>query len=114
MCRRLDIESRVKDNISLEYRGFVLKNGIPSPCHIWKGSNSGCKRGDDYPRMSLDGVTVAVHRVVYTNVNGLIPSKKQIDHLCNNTMCVNNLHLEMVSHKENQKRRVSRRLLLAA
>lgn len=55
--------------------------------------------------MSLDGQTVAVHRVVYTNFFGYIPGKKQIDHKCKNRKCCNPDHLEMVTHKENQKRR---------
>lgn len=55
--------------------------------------------------MSLDGQTVAVHRVMWTNVHGFIPGKKQIDHKCRQRMCVNPDHLEMVTHKENQRRR---------
>jgi len=59
--------------------------------------------------MSLDGQTVAVHIVSFVNKNGFVPGKKQVDHLCNNRMCVNEAHLEMVTHKENQRRRDARR-----
>lgn len=55
--------------------------------------------------MSLDGATMAVHRVMWTNINGIIPHKKQIDHKCKNRLCVNPNHLELVTHKQNQKRR---------
>lgn len=58
--------------------------------------------------MKLDGQTVAVHLVVYTHFNGFIPGKKQIDHTCNNRMCVNPEHLELVTHLQNQKRRAAR------
>jgi len=58
--------------------------------------------------MSLNGQTVAVHIVSFVNKNGFVPGKKQIDHLCNNRMCVNPDHLEMVTHKENQRRRDAR------
>ena len=58
--------------------------------------------------MSLNGQTVAVHLVVYSHFYGYIPGKKQIDHLCNNRLCCNPLHLEMVTHKTNQKRRAAR------
>lgn len=58
--------------------------------------------------MSLDGQTVAVHLVVFTNKNGFILGKKQIDHKCNQRMCVNEDHLQMVTHKKNQKLRVKR------
>lgn len=99
MCRRSEIETKVKNN------SLVVDLGYETPCHIWQGSDSGSGRGGGYPRMSLDGQTVAVHRVMYVNTNGYVPSKKQIDHKCRNRMCVNPQHLEMVTHKENQRRR---------
>lgn len=74
-------------------------------CWIWQGPTSGDGRGGGYARMSLDGQTVCVHRVTYTHHHGYIPSKKQIDHTCRNRLCVNPRHLEMVTHKENQRRR---------
>ena len=99
MCRRSDIKTKIKTNT------IVVDLGYITPCHIWQGSNSGSGRGGGYPRMSLDGQTVAVHRVIYTNTNGYVPSKKQIDHLCRNRMCVNPEHLEMVTHRQNQRRK---------
>lgn len=58
--------------------------------------------------MSLDGQTVAVHIVSFVNENGYVPGKKQIDHLCNQRMCCNPDHLQMVTHKMNQKLRALR------
>lgn len=95
-------------NVVVQFTGFYL-NGKPSPCHLWQGGDSGTGRGGGYPRMSLDGQTVAVHIVSFVNKNGFVPGKKQIDHLCNNRMCVNKDHLEMVTHKENQRRRDARK-----
>lgn len=85
----------------------VLANVIKTEdgCWIWQGGHSGTGRGGGYPRMSLDGQTVAVHRIMYVHFNGFVPSKKQIDHKCRNRLCVNPHHLEMVTHKENQRRR---------
>lgn len=74
-------------------------------CWEWTGPTSGNGRGGGYPRMALDGQTVAVHRVVYTHFHGYVPSKKQIDHTCRNRCCVCPDHLEMVTHRENQRRR---------
>ena len=96
MCRRTEIETKVYANVLIDKQ---------TGCHIWQGSHSGNGRGGGYPRMCLNGQTVAVHRVMYTHVHGYIPGKKQIDHLCRNRMCVNPDHLEMVTHKENQRRR---------
>lgn len=55
--------------------------------------------------MSLDGQTVAVHLVLWTNENGYIPGRKTIDHRCRNRLCINLDHLEMVTMKENARRR---------
>jgi hypothetical protein len=77
-------------------------------CWIWQGPTSGSKgRGKNYPRMHLAGQTVAVHLVMWTNEHGYIPGKKQLDHKCRNRLCVNPdpEHTELVTHKENQKRR---------
>lgn len=77
-------------------------------CWNWLGPDSGCGRGGGYPRMWLDGQTVAVHKVMFTHAYGLIPGKLQIDHTCGNRCCVNPDHLELVTHKENQRRRAVR------
>lgn len=86
---------------------------LDTPCHVWTGPTSGeTGRGSGYPRMSLDGGTVAVHIAAWVNENGLVPPRKQIDHKCRNRLCVREDHLEMVTHKENQKRRDSSRAAL--
>ena len=105
--RRQTIIDGIYRRVEIKYLGFTL-DGIPSPCHIWTGPDSGTGRGGGYPRMSLNGQTVAVHLVVYTHYFGYIPGKKQIDHRCNNRLCCNPEHLEMVSHLTNQKRRAKR------
>ena len=59
--------------------------------------------------MHLDGQTVAVHIVMWVNENGYIPRKKQLDHKCLNRRCVNEEHLQLVTHKRNQKLRSMRK-----
>lgn len=74
------------------------------PCLVWQGPTSGSRgRGHSYPRMNLDGQTVAVHRVFWQCFHGPLPGKKQLDHLCKQRACI--IHCEKVTHKENQKRR---------
>lgn len=82
------------------------------PCLLWQGPTSGKpkegdrnSRGHSYPRMSLNGATVAVHLVVFTHFGGYIPYNRTVDHLCKNRLCVQPLHLALVSHKENCRRR---------
>lgn len=105
--RRNEILLRIHERVIVTDTGFVL-DGKPSPCHLWTGPDSGAGRGGGYGRFSLNGVTVAVHRVVYTHYFGYIPAKKQIDHKCNQRLCCNPAHLELVSHLRNQRLRASR------
>lgn len=110
MSRRQEIIARVLANTLIEHRGHEI-GGVASPCFIWQGPTSGNGRGGGYGRMSLGGQTVATHLVVFTHYHGYIPGKKQVDHLCNNRLCCNELHLELVSHIMNQKRRAERQKL---
>jgi hypothetical protein len=106
--RRSSILDRIMERVLVEDLGFTV-DGMPSPCHIWQGPTSGEGKGGGYGRMSLNGQTVATHLVVYTHYFGYIPGKKQIDHLCNQRLCCNPAHLELVTHLKNQKRRAARK-----
>lgn len=110
-----DCDRRESIMRSIMARVIEVPGPLPTPCLIWQGPTSGDAykgdeapkkgRGHSYPRMSLDGQTVAVHLVSYTHHKGFIPGRKQIDHLCKNRLCVNPEHLELVTHRQNQKRR---------
>ncbi len=107
--RRVDILARIASKTKVTDLGYTEK-GIPSPCHIWQGGNSGTTgRGSGYGRMSLDGQTVATHLVVYTHYFGYIPGKRQVDHKCNNRLCCNPAHLQLVTPKQNCKMREARK-----
>lgn len=69
-------------------------------CWIWKGRPT----GSGYGSLRVDGKSVPAHRFGYTMLVGPIPKGLQIDHLCRNRMCVNPLHLEPVTSKENTHR----------
>ena len=49
------------------------------------------------------------HRVSYRLVNGEIPAKFDLDHLCRNHRCINPLHLEAVTRSENVRRGIRAR-----
>jgi hypothetical protein len=104
MTRREKIRAKIMARVDVTKAPAWMHPEL-GPCHIWTGPTSGNGRGGDYGRMCLDGQTVAVHIVSWTNEHGYVPSKKQLDHLCRNRRCVNDKHLELVTHKQNQKRR---------
>lgn len=98
--RRDDIRDRIMARVEIK---------DDTGCWLWTGPTSGkTGRGADYPRMSLDGQTVAVHIAMWTNEHGYIPGKKELDHVCRNRRCVrpdNDKHVQMVTRKRNALRR---------
>lgn len=75
-------------------------------CFIWQGPDSGKNgRGKGYPRMNVENGTMAVHKVMWIVEHGPIPPRKQLDHTCRKRMCVNPRCTELVTHKENMRRR---------
>lgn len=47
----------------------------------------------------------AAHRYAYTALRGPIPDGMVIDHMCHNRSCVNPLHLQVVTSKQNTENR---------
>lgn len=82
---------------------FWAKVELPDPetgCMAWTGVKIRC----GYGRFWLGGSMYLAHRVAWTLVNGPIPPGLVIDHLCRNRACVNPLHLEVVTNRENTVR----------
>ncbi|WP_282129380.1 HNH endonuclease signature motif containing protein [Roseobacter litoralis] len=100
--RRARIRAKIAENV---IHAPCPAPDLRGPCHLWQGGTSGNGRGGDYGRMSLDGATVATHKAAWINENGMIPPRKQLDHLCRQRRCANPDHLELVTPKENARRR---------
>lgn len=91
------------------YKKIKIQDGpLNTPCHVWQGSTSGKGRGGNYSRFSVDGKTVAGHIYIFERHSGYRIKGFQIDHLCNNRLCVNLDHLQQVSPETNQQRKYQR------
>ncbi len=74
-------------------------------CWNWKAN----KYKDGYGQFSIGKRKIAAHRYSYILARGDIQEDFVVDHLCGNKSCVNPLHLEVVTQKENVKRGIKNR-----
>jgi hypothetical protein len=107
-----------------EFAGFALKLPIPSRffrhvafssdgCWLWTGAVTNGPIGYKHHRYSQIRIgkrrRTSAHRFAYLYTFGDIPVGKEIDHTCENKLCVNPNHLELVEHRENIIRMHERR-----
>lgn len=76
---------------------------VSSGCWEWLGP----KNRAGYGVISVRGHHTGVHRAAYELARGPIPAGMTIDHLCNNTCCVNPDHLAVATYRENNNRGTS-------
>jgi len=74
----------------------------------WTYSGALTSKGYVHVR-SDDGPMKFGHVIVYEHKYGKMPEGTEIDHTCNNRACMNPLHLDAVTHEENNHRAVERR-----
>ena len=70
-------------------------------CWIWTGSLGRCGYGLAY----YEGLRMQASRAVWISLRGEISANLELDHHCENPVCVNPEHLEPVTHQVNCERR---------
>ncbi len=78
----------------------LIEKGVGDDCWMWRGS----LQAMGYGQILLEEGRRRPHRLSYEIAKGPIPDGLVLDHLCRTPACVNPLHLEAVTHKENAMR----------
>lgn len=91
-----------RDRLYEKTRTGSIPNNRPDlgPCLEWTGHVAQA----GYGIISITKRKVLVHRMAYELEKGRIPDGLDIDHLCENKICVNANHLEPVTRYENFRR----------
>ncbi len=82
----------------IEYDEHPCSNkNLDGPCHLFRGHKS----KDGYCNVRFEGVMMRTHRYVWEKMNGKIPEKLEIDHMCRVRSCCNIRHLRLVTRRIN-------------
>lgn len=92
---------RVAPKVSPEQRFFSKVVDLPNGCLQWMGRVDKDGYGQFYLTHSKK---VKAHHFAWELDNGPILAGLEIDHLCHNPGCVNVMHMELVTNKENVRR----------
>ncbi len=92
-------------------RFHKLVEVLPCGCWYWLGARSrGQGNRKFYGTFKVNGVAIRAHRFASEALGGQkLPPGHHRDYTCNFSMCVNPNHIEVVTHEENQKRKMARR-----
>ncbi len=70
------------------------------PCILWTGA----VQSAGYGNRKVGGKWMLAHRYAYLQIHGSIPDGYEVDHLCENKLCINAEHLEAVPPVVNTRR----------
>jgi hypothetical protein len=87
------LKEKFADTLAKSRRG-------PDECWPWVGALT-----EGYGYIKHDNRNIPAHRLSYAAVNGEIPPKREIDHICRNKSCVNPNHLRSVTTGQNAQNR---------
>ena len=74
--------------------------GYKTPCWIWQGSTHGYPPNRLYAVATVNQKHVSVHKYRFEQKYGKIPDGYELHHMCEQTLCVNEDHLKLVTELE--------------
>lgn len=74
-------------------------------CHVWQGAVQSSGYGS--VASGVKGKTVLAHRAIFLELVGPIEDGLTVDHLCQNKLCMNVFHMEIVTRSENARRKIA-------
>jgi hypothetical protein len=89
-------KKRIKDN----FRTFMLRVEITPTCWVWHGKK---QNNGIYGSVRTHPGEMQAHRWVWLMFNGDIPDDHVVHHVCENKLCVNPAHLELLARGEHTK-----------
>ncbi len=94
---RLDIGTKAYLKVNPQKFWGRVQVGSNNECWLWTGGRRG-----KYGRLLVGTQGLLVHRISYFIHNGCLPPRGVVRHTCNNKLCVNPLHLQDGTPKDNQ------------
>lgn len=95
----------VNDTASERFWSKVIKDD-ETGCWNFQGAPVNCRGYRQFRPGGAGTPKVYAYRFSYITMIGPVPDGLQLDHLCRNTQCVNPEHLDPVTPRENNLRRV--------
>lgn len=86
------------------FHGHVERKGLLD-CWPWTGTTSTAKYGAVYGVFRVGDGMFKPHRIAWVLTFGSIDAQLTIDHTCQNKLCMNPAHFELVPLTENVRRR---------
>lgn len=97
--------ARLAARLSRLCKRIAPKAGQAKGCLLWGAQLNNYGYGRLHLWFEGKRRKVTAHRLTWVLANGRdIPEGMELDHVCENTACVEPTHLEPVTHKENMRR----------
>lgn len=71
-------------------------------CRVWHGAVSGTA-GDYYGTFRWQGKVIRAHVAAWENKHGKIPKEKEPHHKCENKLCIETKHIDLLTHVEHMQ-----------